>query len=349
MSGLPIDSCSSYTGRDRNNSYRYRYSDYTGSMLGQLSYFFTRALDNFPCYRWAASNCTNAWEIHNNTAAFPYSFSYTYPGKPPYYYNADPYEMSWQTAMGLQGYRQQYGFDGILANASVSIASKGIELDAGIANTKLKTVKTLSCYADSEDELKAEDGTDLKAKAKELIEKANAQIAQLKKIMENEEDLSVSEIREKVSVIYKTADGLYKEAETLSKKLKSAAEKVAEAKAAAAAATVDTGEGDGTGTTGGTGTGTGTGTGDGTGTTGGTGTGDGTGVDAPSQGQPPVVKTSPEKTDVETKGTKVKVKAKGGTEALAGKYYEYNGKIYKIVAAEAKPVDVTNDVEKITT
>ncbi len=57
--------------------------------------------------------------------------------------------------------------------------------------------------------------------------------------------------------------------------------------------------------------------------------------------------TSDEKTEVTEKGTKVKVKNKKG-QPMAGKYYEYKGKIYKIEKDQAKPIDVTDSVEKQT-
>ncbi len=58
--------------------------------------------------------------------------------------------------------------------------------------------------------------------------------------------------------------------------------------------------------------------------------------------------TSAEKTEVTKNGTKVKVKNKDGQQ-MAGKYYEYKGKIYKIEKDQAKPIDVTDSVEKVTT
>lgn len=68
---------------------------------------------------------------------------------------------------------------------------------------------------------------------------------------------------------------------------------------------------------------------------------------------PPPVQTSAKKEEVVANGTKVKVVAKDAEDnddnQLSGKYYEYNGKIYKVTDSKAEPEDVTDKVKKRAT
>lgn len=310
--------------------YGYGYGDY----LCDMSKFFTRSLDYCPGNIWNARNWTQALNVYTHQAAQPYGFYYNFTGRP-HYVVADPFQMPYQIAMGLHGYADPSvpTAASTAAKLEMMTAQAGMEAKAGQTFYDLSEAKTISSWKDAkclagDDEEKME----LRQEAEELGKKIEKALTELQEAMENKAKLTPDEVGKKIDAIIAEAKPLITQAKELADKCRKIEAEYNNKKADEKAVKDKAEEGDDPSVE---------------------NPDDAVDdSDAPAEDErpdyvPPENKTSPEKDKVTKEGTRVKVKAKGGTEELAGKYYEYDGKIYKVTNGEAKPVDVTDKVEKM--
>lgn len=319
--GFRTDSLSLYGNRG------YGYGDY----LCDMSKFFTRSLAYCPGNIWNARNWTQALNVRTHFAAQPYGFYYNFTGRP-HYVVADPFQMPYQTAMALHGYADPSVPTAATTAAKLEMmtAQAAMEAKAGQTFYDLSEAKSISAWKDAkclagEDEEKAQ----LRKEAEELGKKIEKTLKDLQEAMENKAKLTPEEVGEKIDAIVAEAQPLLTQAKELRDKCRKIEEEYNKKKAEEAAAKKE----------------------------------EGAAEEAADEAEDPAAeeaaeeekteyvapeaKTSPEKDKVTKEGTRVKVKAKGGTEELAGKYYEYDGKIYKVTNGKAKPEDVTDKVEKM--
>lgn len=302
--------------------------------------YLTSTLGSCPANIWPARNWTQAAQGWTHCAAYPYGFYFNFTGRRNQYVVADANQMPYQIAMGLQT-GQVYGVPSAQQLNSY-FAQRNERFIVNLSATKtvsnLQQAKSIGACKDYE-YMKADENKALRDEVIAVEKKAEELLKQFEEAMKDADKLSTSELEAKVKIYSKAAktlvgksDDLYKRIQKAEKAYHDKKVKEAEDKAKEAA--------------------------DNAGSEGASGSGGGTEdpaakTDAPErqEGKPPEVKTSAKKSDVTEKGTRVKVKAKGDTEdqALTGKYYEYDGKIYLVEAESAEPIDKTDKVEKIVT
>lgn len=318
-----------------------------------MANFLTGTLGYKPCSIWSARNYTQFANVWTHNASYPYGFYFNFSGRP-HYTVADAFQMPFNTALGLQT-GQTYGAPSIAAlqmQFEQMNEASGVRIDAQITAGKLGKAKSIGACKD-QSFMKAEENKELREEVLAMEKKAEDLMKQLEDVMKqtSEGKLSAAEASAKIKVLSDVAkqlvgydeevDGKTEhhdgEADLLYNRIKDAEKayndkKVKEAEDKAkeeADKAEDTGK-DGT-------------VNEETGNAEETGT-----PEKKNEYEQPTPKTSAEKKDVTEKGTRVKVKNKAG-KVLSGKYYEYNGKIYKIKNEEATPIDVTDQVDKIET
>lgn len=310
--------------------------------------YLTASLRSCPANIWDARNWTQAGQSWTHIAAYPYGFNFNFTGRRNQYYVANPFDMPYQTALGLQTGQLFSGVGVERLKAGFEDRNKRfcVNLAATRAASNLQQAKSIGDCKDK-DYMKAEENKALRDEVIAVEKKAEDLLKQFDEAMKDADKLSTSELDAKVTVYYEAAKTLVEKSDDLYERVKKAEKayseaKVKEAEAKAKKAADKAGSGDGAGA--GNGAGAADGAGDGAGAA------DGAGNEDPVV-QPPEVKTSASKTEITTKGTEVKCKKKGstGNEAITGPFYEYKGKIYKIKDNVAEPQDVTDKVEKITT
>lgn len=319
--------------------------------------FLTSTLGYAPGNIWAARDWTQAAQSWTHCAAYPYGFHFNFTGRRNQYVVADPNQMSYQTALGLQTGQT---FGGM--NAQQLGAYFGQRNDRFVVNLSVTKIVSDLQWVQSiggckeKDYMKADENKELREEVIALEKQAEEMLKQFEEVMKEADSLSTEELRSKVNVYAEKAktmrgqsDDLYKRiqeakdayndkklaaAEEEAKKKAEEAEKAAkETEKVENTETVDedpdtekvdeTEKDDDTGKAEET---------------------------KKQEGKPPEVKTSPKKTEVTEKGTKLEkgVKGKADGQKRTGKFYEYEGRIYQIIASEPEPVDKTDEVEKIT-
>ncbi len=314
--------------------YSYGYNHY----LGDMSRMFTRELAFCPAGIWRARNYTQAWNVSTYLESQPYGLYFNWTGRP-HYQVANSFEVPYEIAAAWHGYGNGGAPTAQDTAAKLSMHAAQSDVTAGAINAaeSLKA-RPIGQWKDAES---LKDEAELKQQVTELQAKIDAVLKQMQETTDKQSEVSFDIYKSQMSALTKIANGYVTEADALYKKCKAIddayAKKVteeaaakaraeAEAQAAAAAAGSDPNANLGAGQ--GTGTGTGTET---------------------VEVETPVAVTSVEKTDVQTKGTAVKVKPKGGadTDELAGEYYKLGDKIYYLDPNKDKPVDITSQVDEI--
>ncbi len=292
--------------------------------------YLTSTLGHSPCNIWPARNWTQAAQSWTHCAAYPYGFNFNFTGRRTQYIVADPFQMPYQTALGLQTGQVYGGMSADQLKYCFEQRNERFVVDLSVTKTvsNLQQVKSIGACKDFA-YMKAEENKELRDEVVALEKKAEELLKQFEEVMKDANSLGTNELAAKVKVYSENAKALVGESDELYKRVKEAEKAYNDKKTEEAAAAAEESA---------------------------AGAGDNDGATKPSGGDetqkpdytPPKPKTSTQKTEVMDKGTKVKVKNKQG-EALSGKYYEYEGKIYKITSDNAKPIDVTDKVDKVDT
>lgn len=185
--------------------------------------YLTSTLGHSPCNIWPARNWTQAAQSWTHCAAYPYGFNFNFTGRRTQYIVADPFQMPYQTALGLQTGQVYGGMSADQLKYCFEQRNERFVVDLSVTKTvsNLQQVKSIGACKDFA-YMKAEENKELRDEVVALEKKAEELLKQFEEVMKDANSLGTDELAAKVKVYSENAKALVGESDELYKRVKEA-------------------------------------------------------------------------------------------------------------------------------